>query len=52
MLGQYILFCQLHHHTRMMMIEMDEPIRTTPTVANGVLYINTEKSLFAIEAAK
>ncbi len=28
-------------------IEFDNPIRTTPIVANGVLYIMTEKTLFA-----
>ena len=30
-------------------ISIDEPIRSTPIVANGVLYIMTERSLFAIQ---
>jgi outer membrane protein assembly factor BamB len=30
-------------------IEFDDPIRTTPIVANGVLYIMTEKTLFAVQ---
>lgn len=29
-------------------IAIDEPIRSTPAVANGVMYIMTEKTLFAI----
>ena len=33
-------------------IEMDECIRGTPSVANGVLYIATERNLYAIAADK
>jgi outer membrane protein assembly factor BamB len=33
-------------------IEMDECIRGTPSVANGVLYIATERTLYAIAAEK
>jgi hypothetical protein len=33
-------------------IEMDCVIRATPVVANGVLYILTEKQLYAIAAKK
>lgn len=33
-------------------IEMDEAIRSTPAVAGGVLYIGTERSIFAIAAGK
>jgi outer membrane protein assembly factor BamB len=33
-------------------IAIDEPIRSTPVVANGVLYIMTEKTLFAIGGEK
>jgi outer membrane protein assembly factor BamB len=29
-------------------IEFDQPIRTTPSVANGVLYVNTDLTLYAI----
>ena len=28
--------------------ELDAPIRTTVSVAGGVLYVNTEKTLYAI----
>ena len=33
-------------------IEMDEPIRSAPTVAGGVVYIGTERTLYAIAARK
>ncbi len=33
-------------------IEMEEPIRSAPTVAGGVLYIGTERSIYAIAAGK
>ena len=33
-------------------IDFTEPIRSTPVVANGVLYILTEKSLYAFKAKK
>lgn len=33
-------------------IEMEEPIRSTPTVAGGILFIGTERTLFAIAAGK
>jgi outer membrane protein assembly factor BamB len=34
---------------RIAKIEVEEPIRSTPIVANGVLYIMTERSLIAIQ---
>jgi outer membrane protein assembly factor BamB len=33
-------------------IDMNAPIRSTPTVVGGVLYITTENKLYAIEAGK
>ncbi len=33
-------------------IEIDTPTRSTPTVANGVLYVMSEKYLFAFKVAK
>lgn len=33
-------------------IEMEEPIRSIPSIAGGVLYIATERSLYAIAAGK
>ncbi|MBX9624895.1 MAG: PQQ-binding-like beta-propeller repeat protein [Gemmataceae bacterium] len=33
-------------------VEFDAPIRSTPVLANGRLYVMTEKSLFALKAAK
>jgi outer membrane protein assembly factor BamB len=33
-------------------IEFDAPIRSTPVVSNGVLYVMTEKTLYAIKAGK
>jgi hypothetical protein len=33
-------------------IEIGEPIRSTPVVANGVLYVMTEKNLFAFGKKK
>ena len=33
-------------------IEVDAPVRSTPVVANGVLYILSEKSLYAIKTKK
>jgi outer membrane protein assembly factor BamB len=32
--------------------EFDAPIRSTPTVANGVLYVMTEKTLYAFKCGK
>ena len=34
------------------MIEMEQPIHSTPAVAGGMLYIATERGLFAIAAEK
>ncbi len=33
-------------------IETDQPIRSTPIAANGVLYVMTESNLFAVKEAK
>jgi len=32
--------------------EFDAPIRSTPLVVNGVMFVMTEKTLYALEAAK
>ncbi len=33
-------------------VEMDAPVRSTPIVANGVLYVMSEKTLYAIKCGK
>jgi len=42
------LAAQLQFKVLIGKIELDAPIRSTPTVANGVLFVNTEKTLYAI----
>lgn len=33
-------------------VDLDAPVRSTPVVANGVLYVMTEKTLFALKTTK
>ena len=33
-------------------VELDAPIRSTPVVANGVLFVMSEKTLFAFKEKK
>ncbi|MCE9565494.1 MAG: PQQ-binding-like beta-propeller repeat protein [Planctomycetes bacterium] len=39
---------QVENHVLIRKIELDAPIRSTPSVSDGVLYVNTDKSLYAI----
>jgi outer membrane protein assembly factor BamB len=50
--GDVYIFKQGKEKELLNKIEMEEPIRSTPVVVNGVLYIMTEIHLYAIQEKK
>ena len=46
--GDIFVFKHGKEKERLAKIEMDEPVRSTPVVAGGTLYIMTELNLYAI----